>query len=89
MDDLSIRFRSRPDVMALAREGAEKLIKEKRWSSDFSYDYALGKIAGGMAILDSFNEFVRSGGDTNSLFYRYAMGDVFSEHQLFETLKQG
>jgi hypothetical protein len=42
-----------------------------------------------MAILDSFNEFVRSGGNTNSLFYRYAMGDVFSEQQLFETLKEG
>lgn len=86
MDDLSMKLRSRPDVISLAKEGAEKFIKERGWSSDFSHKYAIEKVAGGMAILDSFNEFVRNGGNTNSLFYKYAMGDVFSEHQLFDTL---
>lgn len=79
---------NRPDIVALAKDGAEKLIRERGWSSDFSYKYALKKVSGGMAIMDSFNEFVRSGGDPNSLFYKYAMGDVFLEHQLFNTLNK-
>jgi hypothetical protein len=88
MDSLALKLKSRPDVMALAKEGAEKFIKERGWSPDFSYKYALEKVSGGMAILDSFNEFVRSGGDTNSLFYKYAMGDVFAEYRLFEMLNK-
>jgi hypothetical protein len=88
MDELSMRFRSRPDVVALAKEGADNLVKEKGWSLGFSQDYALGKVAGGMAILESFNEFVNSGGSMDSLFYKYAMGDVFSEHRFFEALKK-
>lgn len=88
MDEHSLKFKNLPHVIKLAKEGAEKLQKEKNWSYDYSYNRVLDKISGGMAILDSFNEFVRSGGDTNSLFYKYAMGDVFSEHHLFETLKK-
>ncbi|MEM3013855.1 MAG: ribonuclease H-like domain-containing protein [Candidatus Bathyarchaeia archaeon] len=88
MDSLSMKFRTRPDVVALAKKGAENLVKEKGWGLGFSHDYALGKVAGGMAILDSFNEFVGNRGDTKSLFYKYAMGDVFAEHRLFEALKK-
>lgn len=89
MDGLSRKLQSRPDVVSLAKEGAETFIRERGWSQNFSQNYALEKVAGGMAILESFNEFVRNGGDTNSLFYRYAMGDVFSEHRLFEMLSKG
>jgi len=89
MDDLSRKLQVRPDVVSLAKEGAATFVKERNWSQNFSQNYALEKVAGGMAILESFNEFVRNGGNTNSLFYRYAMGDVFSEHQLFEVLSKG
>lgn len=88
MDELSVKYRNLPDVTKLAREGAEKMVKERGWSYDFSYNRALDKVAGGMAIFDSFNEFVRARGDVNSLFYRYAMGDVFTEHRLFEALQK-
>lgn len=89
MDDLSRKLQGRPDVVSLAKEGAENFVKERGWSQNFSQNYALEKVAVGMAILESFNEFVRNGGDANSLFYKYAMGDVFSEHRLFEMLSKG
>lgn len=82
MNKLSVKFRDLPGVLAMAKEGSEKWVKELGWGQAFSYNLALDKIAGGMAILESFNEFARNG-DINSLFYRYAMGDVFAEHQLF------
>lgn len=77
MDEISVNFKNQPNVIAMAKEGAEKWVKERGWSYDFSYNLALDKVAGGMAILESFNEFVKSGGNTFSLFYKYAMGDVF------------
>ncbi len=88
MDDLSLKFRNQSDVIVIAKEGAEKWIKELGWGSSFSHNLALEKVAGGMAILDSFNEFVKHGGDPNSLFYKYAMGDVISEHKLYQKLNQ-
>ncbi|MGI0016110.1 MAG: hypothetical protein ACREBU_22035 [Nitrososphaera sp.] len=88
MDDVSVKFRSLPDVIRIAKEAAEKLSKDRGWGYDFSYNMALDRIAGGMGILESFNDFVSKGGDTNSLFYRYAMGDVFTEHRLFEELRK-
>lgn len=87
MDGLSAKIRNLPDVLEMAREGAEKMVKERGWSYDFSYNRALDKIAGGRAILQSFNEFVSSQGDSESLFYKYAMGDVFTEHRLFQNLR--
>lgn len=89
MDEKSLKFKNQSNVVILAKEGAEKWVKERGWGYDFSYNLALDKISGGMAILESFNEFITNEGDTSSLFYRYAMGDVFSEHELFEVLKKG
>ena len=42
----------------------------------------------GMAIFEAFNEFVRTNGDENSLFYKYAMGDVFTENDLYKKLRE-
>ncbi|MEM3112535.1 MAG: hypothetical protein QXY90_05800 [Candidatus Anstonellales archaeon] len=88
MDNISSRLQSRPDVIALAKDGATNLAKEKGSTPEYWHNRTLAKVAGGMAILESFNEFVRSGGNTDSLFYKYAMGDVFAEHRLFEALQK-
>ncbi|GKS67497.1 hypothetical protein YTPLAS73_10440 [Nitrosarchaeum sp.] len=45
-------------------------------------------ISGGMAILDAYNEFIQSNGNLDSLFFRYAMGDVQTELNLYKKLKQ-
>jgi hypothetical protein len=65
---------------------AKELVENKGWGFDFSYDYALDKIAGGNAIYDAYLEFVKSGGQKNTLFYEYAIGDIISEYQLFKAL---
>jgi hypothetical protein len=65
---------------------AKELVEKKGWSQDFSYNYALDKIAGGTAIYDAYLEFVESGGKKDTLFYEYAIGDVISEHQLLKKL---
>jgi len=44
------------------------------------------KIAGGIAILDAFNEFVDSGGKQDKLFYRYAMKDIQVESELYNRI---
>jgi len=60
---------------ALAK--ANDLVKGLGWGFDFSYKYA---------IYDSYLEFVKSGGQKNTLFYEYAVGDVISEYQLLKKL---
>jgi hypothetical protein len=87
MDDQSIEFKNLPHVIELAKEGAEKWVKEKGWSYDYSYNRALSSVSIGMAILKSFKDFVESGGRSDSLFYKYAIGDVISEHLLYQKLK--
>jgi hypothetical protein len=51
---------------------------------DFSYNYVLDKIAGGNAIYDAYLEFVECGGQKDTLFYEYAIGDAISEYQLLK-----
>jgi len=88
MDNDSLKFKELPDVIKLAKEGAEKMCKEKTWwTYDYAYNRALSSISVGTAILKSFEDFVQSGGNTNSLFYKYAIGDVISEHLLYQKVK--
>ncbi len=77
-------YKTRPEIIAQAREAARDIASRKGWSLDFSYRYALGKIAGGNAIFDSYKNFVASKGSVNTLFYRYAVGDVISEFKLLK-----
>jgi len=88
MELASQKFRKLSDVMNKAEEAANLWHTERGWGRDFSYDYALRVLAGGMAILESFNEFVKSGGSKDSLFYKYAMGDVHVEKALYERLEK-
>jgi hypothetical protein len=88
MDDNSQKFKDLPDVIKLAKEGAEKTCKEKLWwTYDYAYNRALNSISGGMAIMNSFEEFVKSGGNIDTLFYKYAIGDVISEYLLYQKVK--
>jgi len=87
MDEKTEKFKQQPDVIEQAKIGARKWVDELGWGSDFSFNLALRKIAGGMAILEAFNEFVDSDGDTNSLFYDYAIGDLMSEKALYLKMK--
>lgn len=88
MDSQSLKFRDLPHVIELAKEGAEKWRKEKTWwSYDYAYNRALNNISGGMSILKSFKDFVESGGNSDSLFYKYAIGDVISEYLLYQKVK--
>ena len=87
MDEQSNRLKKRPDVIKKAKEGAVALQERRGWSFNYAYNRALDKISGGTAILEAFNEFVGSKGDPNTIFYQYAMGDVFSENALYLKMK--
>lgn len=85
MNEKSKKYKSIEAHKQAFAKGKE-LEKKKNWSSDFSYNYALDKVAGGNAIYDAYLEFVESGGQKNTLFYEYAIGDIISEYQLFKAL---
>jgi hypothetical protein len=86
MDEKAEKYKSIEDVKKQATAKAKELVEKKGWSPDFSYNYVLDKIAGGNAIYDAYMEFVKSGGQRNTLFYEYAIGDVISEYQLLKAL---
>lgn len=65
---------------------ANELVRDKGWSFDFSYNYALDKVTGGNAIYDAYVEFVKSSQRKNTLFYEYAIGDIVSEYNLLKKL---
>jgi hypothetical protein len=88
MTQRASKFRQLPNVIIKAKEGASKFQNERGWGYNFSFNYAIDKICGGMAILEAFNEFIRREGDTRSDFYRYAIGDVKTENELFLKLKE-
>ena len=86
MNEKAKKYKSMENFKKQALVKAKELVKNKGWSLDFSYNYTLDKIAGGNAIYDAYLEFVKSGGQKNTLFYEYAVGDVISEHQLLKAL---
>jgi hypothetical protein len=87
MNEKAEKYKNRQDIKDQANAKARDLVEGKGWSYMFSYNYALNKIAGGNAILDAYKEFVESGGQENTLFYEYAIGDVVCEYRLFKALK--
>lgn len=86
MHERAESFRKRPEVLTLADTAARQLVADKGWSYDFSLTYKLDKIAGGRAIYDSYLEFVQKNGAKDTLFHRYAIGDVICEYQLMQKL---
>ncbi len=86
MNEKAKKYKSIEANKNKARIKAEELVKNKGWGFDFSYNYVLDKIAGGNAIYDAYLEFVECGGQKNTIFYEYAIGDVISEYQLLKAL---
>ncbi|MCW3985069.1 MAG: ribonuclease H-like domain-containing protein [Candidatus Bathyarchaeota archaeon] len=87
MNKKAEKYKARQDIKDQAKAKAKEYVNKKGWSLDFSYDYVLNKIAGGNAIFDAYREFVKSGGQKDTLFYEYAIGDVICEYRLLEALK--
>jgi len=87
MDKRAEKYLVRQDIKEQAKGRTEDFVKNRGWSPDFAFRYVLDKIAGGHAIFDAYLEFVESGGQKNTLFYEYAIGDVISEYQLLKALK--
>lgn len=86
MNQQAEKYKTNESFKAQALAKAKELVKNLGWGFDFSYKYALDKVAGGNAIYDAYLEFVKSGGQRNTLFYEYAVGDVVSEYQLLKKL---
>ncbi len=88
MSEKAEKYKVRPDIKAQAHTKTEDLVKNKGWGPKFAREYVLDKIAGGHAIFDAYLEFVGSGGQKNTLFYEYAIGDVVAEYQLLKALTE-
>jgi hypothetical protein len=86
MNEKAKKYKSMEAHKDKALAKANELAENRGWSQDFSYNYALDKVAGGNAIYDAYLEFVKSGGQKDTLFYEYAIGDVISEYQLLKAL---
>ncbi len=86
MEQKAEKHKQRQDIKDQAYAKANDDVKNKGWSFDFSYDRALKKLAVGNAILEAYHEFVESGGQRNTLFYEYAIGDIICEHRLLRAL---
>jgi hypothetical protein len=87
MNEKAEKYKGRQDIKDQAYAKAKDFVRNKGWTFDFAYRYALDKIARGTAIIDAYQEFVESGGQKNTLFYEYAIGDVISEYNLLKALK--
>jgi len=88
INNRALKLKQDATVRKRAEEGAAILKRERGWTHDFCCQFALDKVCGGMAILDTFNEFVANGGNENSDFYKYAIGDVRVENALYNRLKE-
>ncbi|MGD0978602.1 MAG: hypothetical protein ABR962_05605 [Candidatus Bathyarchaeia archaeon] len=86
MNEKAKKYKSMEAHKHKALAKAKELVEKRGWDQDFSFNYVLDKVAGGNAIYDAYLEFVKSGGQKNTLFYEYAIGDVISEYQLLKAL---
>jgi DNA polymerase III epsilon subunit-like protein len=86
MDERAGPFKRTSEVQALAENAARKLVEEEGWTFNFALEKKLGTISIGRAIYDSYLEYVQKDGAKETLFHRYAVGDVICEHQLMQRL---
>jgi len=88
LDEKVELLKKKPEILAQANEAAKQL-EAKGWTPDSSLKSALDRIATGNAVLESYQEFVQKNGAEDSVFYKYAVGDVICEHRLLQALQQG
>lgn len=86
MNEKALKYKSIEAFKKQALAKANELVKNKGWGLEFSYNLVLDKIAVGNAIYEAYLEFVECGGQKNTIFYEYAIGDVISEYQLLKAL---
>ena len=87
MMDLASELRRRPDIITKANELAPDIKSKKSGSLEYAVNEALDNISLGMAIHEEYEKFAANGGQKDSFFYEYAVGDVISEYQLLQVLK--
>lgn len=87
MDERALAYKTVPELVDQAQIFAEELVSRHGWTHDFALRYTLDKLAVGNAILDAYREFVAKRGSRNTLFYRYATGDVISEYLVMRALQ--
>ncbi len=76
------------ETVAKADAAAQHLAASKGWTPEFARQYALDSISSGQAVLESYNEFVEKKGSRDTIFYRYAAGQVTCEHSLLVALSK-
>jgi len=81
------QYKNKLDVIERAKMEGAKTASIKGWSLEFCRKRALDLISGGLAILDTYNKFIRSNGSSDSIFYKYAIGDVRTEYNLYRKLR--
>lgn len=82
-----LQYKNKLDVIERAKMEGAKTTSIKGWSLEFCRKRVLDLISGGLAILDAYNQFVRSNGSSDSIFYKYAIGDVRTEYNLYHKLR--
>lgn len=87
MNEKAEKYKDRKDIRELAIAKAKKDVENFGGNFDYFFRRVINKIAGGNAIYDAYQEFVRRGGQKNTLFYEYAIGDVICEYRLLKALK--
>lgn len=89
MDEYSRRYyddtRFKTDAIILGK----MLVSQRGWDPDYCERYALKNLSFKQAIIDTFLEFIKANGSHDSLFYRYAIGDIICEHKLLKALAIG
>jgi len=88
MNEKAETYKTRQDILALADKEAPRIAAKRGGTVEFARKEAIGKIALGTAIFDSYKEFVGKEGSKDTLFYEYAIGDIVCEYRLFEVVKQ-
>ena len=81
------KYKTRQDIIEKAKAGAIEIKRTMTWlTPGEAYTKALKKLAGGNAVYDAYLEFKESGGQKDTLFYEYAIGDIISEFSLLKKL---
>lgn len=86
MVEFSQRFRT-PKLLEEANNAAKELIV-KGWRPQFATNYAIDSLATKQAIIESYHEFLLQKGSSNTLFHKYAVGDIISEHKLLRIMEK-
>lgn len=86
MNERAEKYGAKENIQKEAKDKAVGIMQKKGGTLDYAFKEALRKIAYGHAVWNAYLEFVESGGQKDTLFYEYAIGDVISEYQLLKKL---